>query len=73
MPLPLELLEQSLQARLQLTLKDGRVLEGRLVGYDQYMNLVLETAEERMGGEQHDLGTIVLRGNNLIAVARAKA
>lgn len=32
---------------MALQLKDGRVIEGKLVGFDQYMNLVLEESEER--------------------------
>lgn len=70
MVLPLDLLEQTLNARMQFLLKDGRALEGRLVGYDQYMNLVLEDAEERTPGRERKLGTLVLRGNNLISVAQ---
>jgi len=71
-PLPLDLLEASLNARLQLTLKDGRTVEGQLVGYDQYMNLVLEDATEQASGHSRPLGTIVLRGNNLLTIARPK-
>jgi small nuclear ribonucleoprotein len=73
MPLPLDLLEASLNERLQLTLKDGRVVEGQLVGYDQYMNLVLEEATERGADKERPLGTILLRGNNLLTIARSKA
>lgn len=72
MPLPLDLLEASLNARLQLTLKDGRVVEGQLVGYDQYMNLVLEETTERMADRERALGTILLRGNNLLTIAKVK-
>ena len=73
MPLPLDLLETSLNSRIELTLKDGRVVEGQLVGYDQYMNLVLEEAAERVGERDKPLGTILLRGNNLLTIARARA
>lgn len=72
MTLPLDLLEKSLNVTMRLTLKDGRVMEGKLVGYDQYMNLVLEEAEERTPEREKKLGTIVLRGNNLIAIAEPK-
>ena len=47
MALPLDVLEKSLNKKMALQLKDGRTVEGKLVGFDQYMNLVLEESEER--------------------------
>ena len=41
MVMPLALLEKSMDHRISLLLKDTRVLEGKLVGYDDYMNMVL--------------------------------
>lgn len=70
MVLPLDLLEQSLNVRMVLTLKDGRIMEGKLVGYDQYMNLVLEETEEKTPERTRKLGTVVLRGNNLVSMAQ---
>lgn len=72
MPLPLDLLEASLNERIQLTLKDGRQVEGLLAGYDQYMNLVLEEATERGSERDRPLGTVLLRGNNLLTIARGR-
>ena len=46
MALPLNVLEKTLNQRLSLLLKDGRVLEGKLTGFDDYMNMVLEDCEE---------------------------
>jgi len=54
---------------MSLQLKDGRVIEGKLVGYDQYMNLVLEESEEKAGETGRRLGTLVLRGNNVVAIS----
>lgn len=69
MPLPLDVLERSVNRKMSLQLKDGRVLEGKLVGYDQYMNLVLDEAEERQDTNSRRLGTVLLRGNNVVAIA----
>ena len=69
MPLPLDVLERSVNRKMSLQLKDGRVLEGKLVGYDQYMNLVLDEAEERQETNSRRLGTVLLRGNNVVAIA----
>jgi small nuclear ribonucleoprotein len=63
---------------MALQLKDGRVIEGKLVGFDQYMNLVLEESEERhtppkteeaAGTTSRRLGTVILRGNNVVTIA----
>lgn len=69
MALPLNVLEKTLNQKLSLLLKDGRVLEGRLVGFDDYMNMVLEDTEERKEEDQRRLGTVILRGNNIISIS----
>ena len=68
MVLPLDVLQKSVNRRMQILLKDGRTLSGVFVGYDQYMNLVLEDVEERQGDSGRRLGTIVLRGNNVVSM-----
>lgn len=55
--------------RISLLLKDNRVLEGKLTGYDDYMNMVLEETEERAADQNRRLGTVVLRGNNVVSIA----
>ena len=80
MALPLDVLERSINKKMALQLKDGRVIEGKLVGFDQYMNLVLEESEERSappkaegvapaGPSSRRLGTVILRGNNVVTIA----
>jgi small nuclear ribonucleoprotein len=69
MVLPLNVLEKTLNQKLTLLLKDGRILEGKLVGFDDYMNLVLEDTEELKEESQRRLGTVVLRGNNIISIS----
>jgi len=66
--LPLDVLERSLNKTMSLLLKDGRSIDGTLVGYDQYMNLVMDDAEESRDDTVRRLGTIVLRGNNLVSI-----
>ena len=69
MVMPTALLEKSVDKRVSLLLKDGRVLEGKLTGFDEYMNMVLEeTTESNTEGERR-LGTVVLRGNNVVSIA----
>lgn len=71
MVMPATLLENSVDKRVSLLLKDGRSLEGRLAGFDEYMNMVLEDTLESAadGQEGRRLGTVVLRGNNVVSIA----
>jgi small nuclear ribonucleoprotein len=61
-------LEKSIDKRVSLLLKDNRVLEGKLKGYDEYMNMVIEETEERTTEQERRLGTVVLRGNNVVSI-----
>ena len=69
MVLPLNVLEKTLNKKLSLLLKDGRILEGKLVGFDDYMNMVIEDTEEQKEETQRRLGTVILRGNNIISIS----
>lgn len=71
MVMPQALLEKSVDKRISLLLKDGRVLEGKLTGFDEYMNMVLEeTSEKNAAGEEgRRLGLVVLRGNNVVSIS----
>jgi small nuclear ribonucleoprotein len=53
---------------VSLLLKDGRILSGRLIGYDQYMNLVMEDTREEKEDAERRLGSVVLRGNNIVSI-----
>ncbi len=57
-----------MQQRVQLRLKDGRLLVGRLLGCDEHMNLVLDEAEETTPDVARRLGRVVLRGSNLVTL-----
>ncbi|MGE4274797.1 MAG: LSM domain-containing protein [Candidatus Methanomethylophilaceae archaeon] len=70
MVMPLALLEKSIDKRITLLLKDNRTLEGKLTGYDDYMNMVLEDTNERTSDDQERrLGVVVLRGNNVVSIS----
>ena len=71
---PLELLTKSLETRVLIKLKGRRELRGKLRGFDQHMNLVLDEAEEitfNNEGEQQikHIGTIIVRGDNVIIIS----
>ena len=69
MVMPMNVLQKALNGRISLLLKDGRTIEGKLVGYDDYMNMVLEDAEEHSEENQRKLGTMILRGNNVVSIS----
>ena len=68
MVMPLNVLEKSINKRISLLLKDNRILDGKLVGYDEYMNMVLEDTEETKDEQVRRIGTVVLRGNNVVTI-----
>ena len=67
--MPTKVLENSMNKKISLLLKDSRLLEGKLVGFDDYMNMVLENTEETYHDEVRRLGTIIIRGNNVVSIA----
>jgi len=71
MPMPLNALDKAMNRKVQLLLKDRRVLEGTLQGYDEHMNLVLDKTEETdFEGKRRKIGTIVVRGSNVVSINR---
>jgi small nuclear ribonucleoprotein len=69
MALPLDVLEKALNQKLRLLLKDGRTLDGKLLGFDEYMNLVVDDVEESKDDNKIRLGRIILRGNNVVSIS----
>ncbi len=66
--MPMKMLEDSLNKKVALLLKDNRVLEGVLSGYDEYMNMVLDDVEENAENLTRKLGTVVIRGSNVVRI-----
>lgn len=65
-----KILEESVGKTVLIRLKGGRSLRGRLQGFDQHMNLVLEEAEDISDANNiQQLGTIVVRGDNVIIIS----
>jgi len=65
-----KMLEESLNKMVLVRLRGGRSLRGKLHGFDQHMNLVLENAEDISNSEATEkLGVIVVRGDNVIIIS----
>jgi small nuclear ribonucleoprotein len=65
-----QILEESLGKIVLVRLKGGKNLRGRLKGYDQHLNLVLEETEDITTAENmKKLGVIIVRGDNVILIS----
>jgi small nuclear ribonucleoprotein len=64
-----EILEQSLGEMVIVRLKAGKILRGRLKGFDQHLNVVLAETEDITEAENaKKLGLIILRGDNVVLI-----
>ena len=67
---PFDLLNKVLGQQVLIRLKGNMSIRGRIVSFDAHMNVVIENAEELEDGElKIKLGTILLRGGNIIFVS----
>ena len=65
-----KVLEESLDKIVLVRLKGGRSLRGKLKGFDQHLNLVLEDAEDTTNSEEiKKLGSIIVRGDNVVIIS----
>ncbi len=67
---PFDLINKSLGKQVLVRLKNGIVIRGKIVSFDAHMNIVIEDAEELEDGNlKAKLGTILLRGGNIIFIS----
>ncbi|ACP35487.1 Like-Sm ribonucleoprotein core [Sulfolobus islandicus Y.G.57.14] len=65
-----KVLAESLNNLVLVKLKGNKEVRGTLRSYDQHMNLVLSDSEEiQSDGSGKKLGTIVIRGDNVILIS----
>jgi len=65
-----EILEKSLGKTILVRLRGGRSLRGKLKGFDQHLNLVVGETEDTTNMEKvRKLGTIIVRGDNVVIVS----
>jgi len=63
-------LDESVGKVVLIKLKGGKVIRGKLQGFDQHMNLALDNSEELIeDGKTNDLGTIIVRGDNVVIIS----
>jgi small nuclear ribonucleoprotein len=65
-----KILEESLGKIVLVRLKGGKSLRGKLKGFDQHLNLVLEETEDTTDAQKvRKLGSIIVRGDNVIIIS----
>ncbi len=65
-----KVLDESINQVVLIKLKGGKTLRGNLLGFDQHMNLLLDSSEEiPIEGDSTSLGTIVVRGDNVVMIS----
>ena len=65
-----KVLDESINQVVLIKLKGNKTLRGNLLGFDQHMNLLLDASEEIPAeGETNSLGTIIVRGDNVVMIS----
>ena len=65
-----KVLDESINKVVLIKLKGNKSIRGNLLGFDQHMNLLLDQSEEIPSeGETKTLGSIVVRGDNVIMIS----
>jgi small nuclear ribonucleoprotein len=65
-----KVLDESINQVVLIKLKGGKTIRGSLLGFDQHMNLLLDSSEEiPIEGDSNSLGTIVVRGDNVVMIS----
>jgi small nuclear ribonucleoprotein (snRNP)-like protein len=72
---PMELLKKSLDRQVLVELKARKKIKGKLLGFDQHLNLILEDAQEiQIDPETSEqiitqIDRVVVRGDNVVIVS----
>ena len=65
-----KVLDESINQVVLIKLKGSKTIRGNLLGFDQHMNLLLDSSEEIPAeGDAKGLGTIVVRGDNVVMIS----
>lgn len=64
-------MQEFLDREVLIKLKGGRMLSGTLDSYDGHLNILLKNAKEIIPetSEKRNLGTVLVRGDNVIVVS----
>ncbi len=62
------LLGRSIGKKIDIKLRDRKIVKGNLVEFDALMNITLDNAQSIENDKTSDLGRVLLRGNTIISV-----
>lgn len=66
---PLNILQKAVNKEVSIRLKNDQEYKGKMMNIDQYMNVILQDAEEHSDGVlSANYGKIVIRGNNVLFI-----
>ncbi len=66
------LMNNSKDKLVLLRMKNSKTVQGKLKNFDVHMNLTLEDAEDISDEKSEKLGTVLIRGDNILAVSIPK-
>jgi small nuclear ribonucleoprotein (snRNP)-like protein len=71
MVLPIKKVFALVDSRITVEIKDeDRKFQGRLISVDEYLNIHMDETIELIGNERgRSLGTVVIRGNNILTIS----
>jgi len=65
-----KILDESINKVVLIKLKGNKTIRGNLLGFDQHMNLLLDQSEEIISdGDSKSLGSLVVRGDNVVMIS----
>lgn len=64
-----KILEENLGNLVLIKTREGVAIRGKLKSFDQHLNVVLEDAEELRKESNRKLGTVVIRGDNIVLIS----
>ncbi|NTV00573.1 MAG: ribonucleoprotein [Methanoregulaceae archaeon] len=69
--LPIKKVFSLVDTRILVEIKDdNRKLQGRLVAVDEYLNIHMDETTEYVDDQRgRNLGTVVIRGNNILSIS----
>jgi small nuclear ribonucleoprotein len=65
---PFRVLERSLGSNVVVELRDGEKIRGRLLGFDEHVNIVLGDAEF-IGNGSSKFKMLIVRGSNIVFIS----
>jgi len=69
---PFDTLNNAIDQKVIIRLKEGQEVKGELKTFDVHMNLVLEKAEETTGDKKKKYNTLIVRGDNILFISPSR-